>query len=72
MQPWLLVMTGCTMGSKTPSDKVKDYLNRYKNNETIVVNELNEYFLFLVKYFIKPEYQQKILEEGYLAITSHQ
>jgi hypothetical protein len=40
--------------------------------ETCVPNELNEYFLFLVKYFIKPEYQQRILEEGYLAITSHQ
>ena len=33
---------------------------------------MNEYFLFLVKYFVKPEYQQKMIEEGYLAITSYQ
>ena len=32
-------------------------------------NEMTQYFLFLVKYFIKEEYQQEIIEQGFLQIT---
>lgn len=39
----LIVATGCTMLSNKPSDAVSRFLNKYKNNDTVVVNELNEY-----------------------------
>lgn len=39
----LFVATGCSMLSKTPSDAVSKFLNKYKNNDTVVVNELNDY-----------------------------
>ena len=39
----LFITTGCSMLSKTPSDAVSKFLNKYKNNDTVVVNELNDY-----------------------------
>lgn len=39
----LLLGTGCSMLSNTPSDSVSKFLNKYKNNDTVVVNELNDY-----------------------------
>lgn len=38
----VLMLTGCTlMGG--PKSEVEKFLNKYKNNDTVVVNELNEY-----------------------------
>ena len=39
----MVVLTGCALSEVTPTDAVRSYLDRYKNNETVVVNELNEY-----------------------------
>lgn len=39
----VLFMTGCALMADTPSNAVKEYLNRYRDNDTVVVNELNEY-----------------------------
>lgn len=39
----MIATTGCSLMSKTPSDAVTKYLNKYKNNETVVINELNEF-----------------------------
>jgi SRSO17 transposase len=35
-------------------------------------HQLTQYFAFLVKYFIKEEYQAKFLEEGLILIASSQ
>ena len=39
----VMFMTGCSLASNTPSDRVREFLDRYKNNDTVVINELNEY-----------------------------
>lgn len=39
----IVFITGCSLGGNTPSDKVAYFLDRYKNNETVVINELNQY-----------------------------
>lgn len=39
----VMFLTGCVIGDATPSDEVRDFLNRYKENDTVIVNELNDY-----------------------------
>lgn len=39
----LVLLTGCSLMKKTPKDAVAKFLNNYKNNDTAVVNELNDY-----------------------------
>lgn len=39
----MVSMSGCTLMEKTPSDVVSKFLDKYKNNETVVINELNEF-----------------------------
>ena len=39
----MLCLTGCALMNKTPSDSVKKFLNNYKNNDKVVVDELNDY-----------------------------
>lgn len=39
----MLTTTGCSLMAKTPSDAVSKFLNKYKNNDTVVINELNEF-----------------------------
>lgn len=38
-----ICLTGCSLMNKTPKDAVTKFLNNYKNNDTAVVNELNDY-----------------------------
>ncbi len=39
----MLCITGCSLMSSSPKDAVTKFLNKYKNNDTAVVNELNDY-----------------------------
>ena len=39
----VMFLTGCVIGDAKPSDEVRDFLNRYKENDTVIVNELNDY-----------------------------
>lgn len=39
----VLCLTGCALLQNKPKDAVAKFLNNYKNNDTVVVNELNDY-----------------------------
>ncbi len=39
----MFCLTGCALMNKTPTDSVKKFLNNYKNNDQVVVDELNDY-----------------------------
>lgn len=39
----LVCLTGCALMNNTPKDAVTKFLNNYKNNEKVVVDELNDY-----------------------------
>lgn len=39
----IMCLTGCALMSNSPSDSVKKFLDNYKNNDEVVVDELNDY-----------------------------
>ncbi len=39
----ILCLTGCALMSNGPKDAVKKFLDNYKNNDQVVVDELNDY-----------------------------
>ena len=39
----LLLITGCSMFGSTPDTTVKNFFNKYRNNDETVVSELNDY-----------------------------
>lgn len=39
----IIIITGCSLVPGGPSDVVKDFLSKYKNNDQVVIDELNNY-----------------------------
>lgn len=39
----IMCLTGCALMNNGPSDSVKKFLDNYKNNDEVVVDELNDY-----------------------------
>lgn len=39
----IIIITGCSLVSLGPSEAVKNFLNKYKDNDQAVVDELNDY-----------------------------
>lgn len=39
----IFILTGCTMMSNSPSYAVKNFFNKYKDNDQVVIDELNDY-----------------------------
>lgn len=39
----IIIITGCSLVPGGPSDAVKDFLSKYKNNDQVVIDELNNY-----------------------------
>lgn len=39
----IIIITGCSLAPGGPSDAVKDFLSKYKNNDQVVIDELNNY-----------------------------
>lgn len=39
----VVCLTGCTFLSNSPKDAVSKFLNNYKNNDKVIVDELNDY-----------------------------
>ena len=55
---------------KSLSEIKKMGINHFRLSTTIP-DKMVEYFIFLVKYFIKEEKQQELIEYGMLAITAN-
>lgn len=39
----IMCLTGCALLSSSPKDEVSKFFNKYKNNDQVVINELNDF-----------------------------